>query len=50
MHPTLKRLEASGRLEVWWVWSVDGAGILVETGSGEEVWDIEQSEGVLGRE
>ena len=41
MHLTLKRLEAPGSLEVRW----DGAGdILVETGDGEKVWVVEQSE------
>ena len=45
MHLTLKRLEAPGSLEVW---GVGGGNILVETGSGEEVWDVEQSEGGQG--
>jgi hypothetical protein len=39
MHLTLKRLEAPGSLEVRW----DGDGdIHMETGAGEEVWDVEQ--------
>lgn len=45
MHLTLKRLETPGSLEVRWV--VD-KGILMDTGVGEEVWDVEQSEGGLG--
>ena len=51
MHLTLKRLEVQGGLEVLWdVGDVGswGCGILVETGGGEEVWDVEQSEGRLG--
>jgi hypothetical protein len=45
MHLTLKRMEALGSLEVRWgeVW-----GIHVETGGGEEVWDVEHSEGGCG--
>ena len=43
MHLTLKRLEASGSLEVWWGRG-RGGDILMETGDGEEVWDMEQSE------
>jgi hypothetical protein len=47
MHLTLKRLEASGSLEV----GVGGAGIHKETGWGkEEVWDVEQSDGGWGLE
>jgi hypothetical protein len=43
MHLTLKRLEASGSLEV------EGGGIHVETEcGGEEVWDVEQLEGERG--
>ena len=42
MHLTLKRLEDPGSLEVRWGGS---GGIHVETGGGEEVWDVEQSEG-----
>ena len=45
MQLTLKRLEALGSLEVRW-----GEDILMETGCGEEVWDVEQSEGDLGGE
>ena len=47
MHLTLKRLEASGSLEVKW----DGVGSIHSvTGTGEEeVWDMEQSEGGWGR-
>jgi hypothetical protein len=36
-----RRLEAPGSLEVRWVW---GGNILVKTGGGEEVWDVEQLE------
>ena len=43
MHLTLKRLEAPGSLEVRWG---GGGGIHMEMGwGGEEVWDVEQSEG-----
>jgi hypothetical protein len=42
MHLTLKRLEAPGSLEVRWG---RGEDIHVETGGGEEVWDMEQLEG-----
>jgi hypothetical protein len=41
IHVTLKRLEAPGSLEVRWV---RGGDIHIETGVGEEVWDVEQSE------
>ena len=41
MHLTLKRLEATGSLEVRWG---GGGDIHMETGwGGEEVWDVEQS-------
>jgi hypothetical protein len=46
MHLTFKRLEAPGSLEVGWGWG--GGGILVETECGEEVWNVEQSEGGWG--
>jgi hypothetical protein len=46
MHLTLKRLEVPGSLEGVWGW---GADIHVETRGGEEVWDVEQSEGVWGK-
>ena len=49
MYLTLKRLEALGNLEVWWG-GVGGWDILMETGAGKEVWDVEQSEGGLGGE
>jgi hypothetical protein len=43
MHLTLKKLEVSGSLEVRYS---GGGGIHVETGwGGEEVWDVEQSDG-----
>jgi hypothetical protein len=44
MHQTLKRLVAPDSLEVRWG---GGGGIHMETGvgGGEEVWDVEQSEG-----
>jgi hypothetical protein len=46
MHLTLKRLEAPGSLEVrwggWW-----GIHVEMEWG-GEEVWNVEQSEGKMG--
>jgi hypothetical protein len=45
---TLKRLEAPGSLEVR-----SGGGVRdihMETGGGEEVWDIEQSEGRWGQD
>ena len=46
MHLTLKRLEASGSLEIRWG---GGGSIHVETGwGGVEVWDVEQSEGGWG--
>jgi hypothetical protein len=38
MHLTLKRLEASGSLEVRWG---GGGNINVEIGGGEEMWDVE---------
>ena len=42
MHLALKRLETPGSLEVRWG---GGGDIHVETGGGEEVWDVEQLEG-----
>jgi hypothetical protein len=42
MYLTPKRLEALESLEVWWGGDRD---ILMETGAGEEVWDVEQLEG-----
>jgi hypothetical protein len=43
MHLTLKRLEASGSLEVRWG---VGWGHPLEIGwGGEEMWDVEQREG-----
>jgi hypothetical protein len=48
MHLSLKRLETPGSLEVRWV-GEGGGDILVETGCGEEAWDVKQSEGVWGR-
>jgi hypothetical protein len=46
MYLTLKGLEAPGSLEVR---SGGGEGIHVETGwGGEEVWDMEQSDGGWG--
>jgi hypothetical protein len=44
MNLTLKRLEASRSLEVWWD---GGVNILV---GRQEVWHVEQSEGELGGE
>ena len=45
MYLIFKRLEAPGSLEVRW----DGVGdIIMETGGGEEVWDMEQLEGGSG--
>jgi hypothetical protein len=45
-HVTLKRLEASGSLEVRWG---GGGSIHVEMGwGGEEVWHVEQSDGGWG--
>jgi hypothetical protein len=48
MHLTLRRLEAPRSLEVRWG---GGGDIHLETGVGgrEEVWDVEQLEGGLGR-
>jgi hypothetical protein len=47
MHLTLKRLETPGSLEVRWGMGV--GGIHMETGwGGEEVWDVEQTEGGWG--
>jgi hypothetical protein len=47
MHLTLKRLKAPRSLEVRWSWG--WGGIHVEMGwGGEEVWDVEQSEGGWG--
>jgi hypothetical protein len=43
MHLALKRLEAPGNLEIRW-----GGDIHVETGGGEEVWNVNQSEGGWG--
>jgi hypothetical protein len=46
MHLTLKRLEASGSLDVRWGegwWHPRGEWV-----GGEEVWDVEQSEGGWG--
>ena len=46
MHLTLKRLEAPGSLEIRWG---RGGDIHVEMGwGGEEVWDVEQTEGGWG--
>lgn len=51
MRLTLMKLEAPGSSKVWW----DGGwGLEVGTSSwrrrvGEEVWDVEQSKGRLGR-
>jgi hypothetical protein len=46
MHLTVKRLEAPGSLEVRYG---RGGGTHVETGwGGEEVWDVEQMEGIWG--
>jgi hypothetical protein len=45
-HLTFKMLEAPGSLEVRWG---GGGGIHMEMGwGGEEVWDVEQSEGGWG--
>jgi hypothetical protein len=43
MHLTIKRLEALGSLEVW----LDGEGWKhpYRDRGGDEVWDVEQSEG-----
>jgi hypothetical protein len=46
MHLTLKGLEVPGSLEVMWG---EGGDIHMEIGcGGEEVWDVEQSEGRWG--
>jgi hypothetical protein len=54
MHLTLKRLEASVSLEVWEgrEWGNGGRGwdILMDTGGGEEIWDVEQLEDRQGGE
>jgi hypothetical protein len=50
IHLTLKRLEATENLEVWWGegggWE-QPCGI---SGGGKEVWDVEQLEGGPGGE
>jgi hypothetical protein len=48
MHLILKRLEAPGSLDVQLGGGWGSGNILVETGNGENVWDVEQSEGGLG--
>ena len=52
MNLTLKRLKAPGSLEVWWVWAgVEyPCGVGGWEGHGEEVWDVELSEGREGGE
>jgi hypothetical protein len=48
MHLTLKSLEAPGSFRDQREW--EGGGIHLETGwVGEEVWDVEQSEGGWGQ-
>jgi hypothetical protein len=47
MHVTLKGLEAPGSLEVWWS-GVGDWDVLVETGRGEEEWDVELEGGLGG--
>jgi hypothetical protein len=46
MHQTLKRLEASGSLDVRW--GGEWGGIYMEAGGGEEGWDVEELEGGWG--
>jgi hypothetical protein len=41
MHLTLKELKEPGSLDIRWG---RGWGIHVETGGGEEMWDLEQGE------
>ena len=51
MHLTLKRLKAPWSLDVWWDGKWGGGGVIfVETGVGEEVWNVEKLEGGLGEE
>jgi hypothetical protein len=47
MHLTLKRLEAPGNLDLW---LGGGRDFHLETGGGEEAWDVDQSEGRWGEE
>jgi hypothetical protein len=49
MHLTLKRLEDSGIVEVWWGegW---GRDILMKIADGKKLWDVEQLECGLGGE
>jgi hypothetical protein len=48
MHLTLKRLEAPGSLQ-FRLGGGGGWGHPVETGDGDEVWNVEQLESELGR-
>ena len=48
MYLTLKRLEAAGSLAFCWGGLLGGGDILMTTGGGEEVWDVEQWESELG--
>jgi hypothetical protein len=51
MHLTFKGLEAPGSLEIWLGGKFGGGDIFMETvGCGEEVWEVEQSEGGPGGE
>jgi hypothetical protein len=40
MHLTVKKLEATGIVEVWWGGGWRGGHILRETAGGEEVWNV----------
>ena len=45
---TLKRLEAPGSLEVRWGRGLGLGTFLWRQDGGEDIWDVEQSEGGLG--
>jgi hypothetical protein len=49
MDLTLKRLEAPREFRSLLGWGSSG-DILMRTGGGEEIWDVEQLEGRLGEE
>ena len=48
IHLTLKGLEASGSLKVWWAMCGRSGDIIMKTGGRREVWDVEESEEGLG--
>jgi hypothetical protein len=50
IHLTLKIAEAPGSLDIWWFRVSGGGNILVETGGGEDILDVELSEGGPGGE